>query len=142
LKIVFSDKKLGRSAQVEVALDKAAVLLNKKIGETVDGTVIGLTGYKLQITGGSDRSGFPMEKSMSGTAKVKVFRSLGNSGRNKGQYRRENKRGNMISPDTEQVNLVITEYGDKRIEEIFPKKEKKAEEKKEEKKEAKAEAKA
>jgi hypothetical protein len=60
------------------------------------------------------------------------------SGRHKGQYRRENKRGNMISPDIEQVNLVVLEYGDKSPEELFPKKEGKKEEKGE-KKEEKAE---
>lgn len=140
MKIVLSDKKLGRSVQMELQLDKASVLLNKKIGESVDGTFLGLTGYKLQITGGSDKSGFPMEKSMEGTGKVSVMREISDSGRDKGQYRRENKRGNMISQDIEQVNLVITEYGDKSPEEIFPKKEEKKEESKEEKKEEKPKA--
>ncbi len=113
MKIVFSDKKTGRSAQMELAVDKATTLINKKIGESVDGTFMGLTGYQFKITGGSDRSGFPMERSMEGTGKVKVFKEIASSGRMKGQYRRESKRGNMISTDTEQVNLVVIEYGDK-----------------------------
>ena len=141
MKIVLSDKKLGRSVQMELQLDKASVLLNKKIGEEVDGTFLGLSGYKLKITGGSDKSGFPMERSMEGTGKVSVLEKVATAGRHKGQYRRENRRGNMISQDIEQVNLVISEYGDKSPEEIFPKKEVKKEEKKEEKEE-KAETKA
>ncbi len=138
MKIVLSDKKLGRGAQLELQIDKASVLLNKKIGEEVDGTFLGLTGYKFKISGGSDKSGFPMERSMEGTGKVSVLRRIAMSGRHKGQYRRENKRGNMISPDIEQVNLVVLEYGDKSPEELFPKKEGKKEEKGE-KKEEKAE---
>jgi small subunit ribosomal protein S6e len=143
LKIVLSDKKLGRSTQMELQLDKASALLNKKIGEEVDGTFLGLTGYKFKISGGSDKSGFPMERSMEGTGKVSVLKRIALSGRSKGQYRRENKRGNMISPDIEQVNLVVLEYGDRSAEEIFPKKEGKKAEKKDEKAEKpKAEAKA
>ncbi len=141
LKIVLSDKKLGRSTQMELQLDKASIMLNKKIGEEVDGTFLGLTGYKFKISGGSDKSGFPMERSMAGTGKVSVLRRISMSGRDKGQYRRENKRGNMISPDIEQVNLVVIEYGDRSPEELFPKKEGKKEEKAEKpKSEAKAKA--
>jgi hypothetical protein len=80
---------------------------------------------------------------MEGTGKVSVLRRIAMSGRNNGQYRRENKRGNMVSPDIEQVNLVIVEYGDRSPEEIFPKKEGKKEAKTDEKVEKpKAEAKA
>lgn len=135
MKIVFSDPKLGRSAQMEVALDKATPLLNKKIGETVDGSFLGLTGYKFRITGGSDKSGFPMDRSMEGTAKAKVLRRISMSGRGKGQYKRQSRRGNVIAPDTEQVNLAVTEYGEKSPQELFPVKEKA-------KKEAQAEEKA
>jgi small subunit ribosomal protein S6e len=152
MKIVFSDKKTGRSAQMELTVDKVTELLNKKIGDTVDGSFMGLTGYTFKIAGGSDRSGFPMERSMEGTGKVKIFKEIASSGKQKGQYRRESKRGNMISADIEQINLVILEYGDKSPEELFPakagkadaaapageKKEAKAEKKEEKKAEAKA----
>jgi hypothetical protein len=33
-------------------------------------------------------------------------------------------RGNMVSVDTGQINTIITEYGTKSMEELFPKKEK------------------
>ncbi len=143
MKVVFTDPKLGRSAQVELKADATAPLINKKIGESIDGSIVGLPGFKMKITGGSDRSGFPMERSIEGTGKVRVFKSIASSGRKKGQFRRINMRGNIISADTEQVNLAIVEYGDKPTAELFPVKEKAAKpaaEAKEEKKPAKAKA--
>ena len=142
MKIVFSDPKSGRSGQLEVKLENAAILLNKKIGETIDGTSLGMSGYKLKITGGSDKSGFPMDRSIEGTAKSKVLSVVATSGRQKGQFMRQSRRGAVISADTEQVNMVVVENGEKPFDEIFPKKEKpkeekKAEEKKPEKKEKK-----
>jgi len=35
-------------------------LIGRKIGEIIDGSIIGLDGYKFQITGGSDITGTPM----------------------------------------------------------------------------------
>ncbi len=133
MKIVFSDPKLGRTAQMELAVDKATPLLNRKIGETVDGSFMGLTGYKFKITGGSDKSGFPMDRSIEGTAKVKAMRMISKSGRQKGQHRRQSMRGNVVSADTEQVNMMVVEYGEKSTEELFPKREKAKEAPKEEK---------
>jgi len=101
---------------------------------------MGLTGYKFKISGGSDKSGFPMDRSIEGTAKVKAMRMISKSGRQRGQYKRQSMRGNVISVDTEQVNMVVLEYGEKSPEELFPKKEKAAKEAapKEEKEKAKA----
>ncbi len=124
LKIVYSDKKTGRSAQAEVSEEMKPMLLNRKIGETIDGAVIGLGGYKLQITGGSSKSGFPMEGSLAGTGKSKVLKLMGTSGANKGVRTRKTVVGPVISDDTEQVNAVITEYGSKPIDEVLPVKEK------------------
>ncbi len=124
MKIVYSDQKSGRTAQAELSSDMAAVVLNKRIGEEIDGAVIGLSGYTLKITGGSDKSGFPMHNSVQGTAKHSIMKKESDSGKNKGKYRRKTVTGSMISEEIEQVNAVITKYGDKPIDEVFPKKEK------------------
>lgn len=120
MKIVYSDPKSGRSAQMELGADRFALLMNRKINEVIDGSVIGLSGYKLKITGGSDKSGFAMDRSISGSIKTKALRLVSASGKRKGQHRRSTVRGNTISADTEQVNLVIVEYGDKPASELFP----------------------
>ncbi len=88
-----------------------------------------MPGYTLKISGGSDNSGFPMDRSVSGAIKTSVLRLISRSGKNKGIYKRMTIRGNLISSDTAQVNLSITSYGDRSVEDIFgPIKEKKPKE--------------
>lgn len=123
MKIVYSDKKTGKSAQMEVHPDVAGLLVGKRIGDTIEGDVIGLPGYKLKIVGGADTSGFPMNRHVQGSAKVGIFR---NSIKKKVKtVRRKTVVGGRISTDTAQINTFIMEYGSKPIEEIFIDKEKK-----------------
>lgn len=124
MKIVYSDAKTGRTGQMELAEDKATMLLNKKVGEVIDGNLFGMPGYKLKITGGSDTSGFPIDRSVDGTRRATVFKALKMSGREKGKYQRKGVRGNMISTDIMQINTLIVEVGEKPIDELLPKKEK------------------
>ena len=85
-----------------------------------------LTGYKLEITGGSDLTGRPMRSDLDGggvksvliTAGVgykgkKYVKKKGMTYRYKydGLRRRRNLRGNVISQDTRQINLKIVEAG-------------------------------
>ncbi len=133
MKLLYSDKKTGMTASVELDEERAALLLNRKIGSEVDGSAFGLTGYTLKITGGSDSSGFPLERSVSVQGKVRTMRV---QHRKRGAaVRRMMVRGNVITSDVKQVSTIITAYGSKPIEDIFPKKEKtETEEKKEDKK--------
>jgi small subunit ribosomal protein S6e len=59
IKIVVSDPKTGKTHQIET---EAKTLLGLKLGEKFSGDSIGLPGYELQITGGSDKTGTPMRK--------------------------------------------------------------------------------
>lgn len=127
MKLVYSDPKTGKSGQMELDEDKTAVLMSNKTGDEIDGALIGLSGYKLKITGGSDSSGFPMHGSIQGAAKVSVLSTVSFSGRHKGQHQRHTVRGTTVPPDVAQLNTVITEFGDKPASELFPEK-KKAEE--------------
>ncbi len=121
MKIVYSDPKSGRSAQADLPKDKVGLVLNYKIGDTIDGGIIGLAGYKLKITGGSDNSGFPLHKSIQGTIKTHIFMRANKSGKSKGIFTRNMVRGNTINQDVEQINTVIVEYGSKDPSELFPK---------------------
>jgi small subunit ribosomal protein S6e len=123
--IVYSDPKTGKTNQVKIDEEKAKMLIGKKIGDTIDGTIIGAPGYKLLITGGTDNSGFPLRKDVEGVKKVKVLIK-----KKKGIRVRKTVRGNTISNDTVQVNTKIIEYGELPVEELFRKKEEKKEEKK------------
>ena len=56
--------------------DKAVALLNSKINDIIEGDTIGLPGYRLKITGGSDNSGFPLMKGIGGAIKTSVLRKV------------------------------------------------------------------
>ncbi len=120
MKLVYSDPKTGRTANVEVDANKAAMLIGMKVGDMLDGAILDMSGYKLKITGGSDKSGFPLIPSITGSIKTRMFALKSESGRNKGQYERTTVRGNTVSADTAQVNTVIVEYGSRSIDEILP----------------------
>ncbi len=87
----------------------ASSLLGLRIGDTFDGGLVGLPGYKLLIKGGSDRAGFPMHPSIPGSGKHRVLLSgpPGFHPRRKGERRRKMVRGNTIGPEIVQVNTVI-----------------------------------
>ena len=131
MKLIYSDPKTGLSASMELDDDRKAALLNRKIGDEIDASIFGLTGYKVRITGGSDSSGFPLEPSMQGQLKRKTLRERKKKSTGERVLKRVTVRGNMISSDTSQVSVAITEYGSKPVEEIFPKKEKNEEASKE-----------
>lgn len=105
-KIVISEPKSRKSYQIE---KDVPLLIGKKIGDTFDGSSLGLAGFVLQITGGSDKDGFPMRHDLQGTARKKVLLASG-SGYNpkrKGVKRRKYVRGNTVSEDIAQVNCRI-----------------------------------
>jgi len=56
-RVVVSDTKTGKAYQVEVSGASAGTFIGKTIGGEVDGNVVGLAGYTLKITGGSDKGG-------------------------------------------------------------------------------------
>jgi small subunit ribosomal protein S6e len=140
-KIVVSDPETRKSYQLEIEQSKALGLVGKKIGEEFNGDLIGLPGYTLKITGGTDKDGFPMHPSVEGAVRKKVLLSgpPGFHPRKKGERRRKTVRGNTISEDIAQVNMKVIKKGEKPLEELIPTKPK--EEKKEETKQEKAEEK-
>ena len=128
LKFVISDPKSGKSYQKQHDLD----LSGKKIGETITGNELGLSGFELQITGGSDTAGFPMRKDIPGAVRkfALLSRGPGVKIKRKGLKVRKAVRGNTISNLTAQINLRITKYGKDPIEKalgIEPKEEPKPE---------------
>ncbi|MHA1596721.1 MAG: 30S ribosomal protein S6e [Candidatus Asgardarchaeia archaeon] len=108
-KVVVSDPKTGKSKQIEVKDEKARALIGKKIGDIIDGELIGVSGVKLMITGGSDYAGFPMRADVEGPGKKRILLrgGVGFKPRNEGERRRKMLRGNTISEDIVQINTKI-----------------------------------
>ena len=132
-KVVVNDAKNGKSYQIPVSGAHANSLIGKKIGEEVDGIFVSLPGYKLQITGGTDKDGFPMRPDFPGMGKRRLLLSGGvgyNPDRN-GKRKKKMVRGNTISADIVQINMKVVKYGSKPIEELLSLVEKRGEEKSE-----------
>ncbi len=136
LKVVINDPKEGKSYQ---KIAPEGVLTGKKIGDTVSGSFIGLTGYELQITGGSNIAGTPMYKLLSGSAKRKVLLGRGFGARiRKGKRLRKTLMGNTFIQSSTQINMKVIKHGTKSIVELLgiqPKEEQKPTVAKEQKKE-------
>ncbi|MBU5678935.1 MAG: 30S ribosomal protein S6e [Candidatus Aenigmatarchaeota archaeon] len=133
-KFVISDN--GKSYQLEVDQAKCEGIIGLKIGDKFSGDIIGLNGYELKITGGTDRDGFSMRADIEGMGKKRILisKSCGFRGKKrikkrmvkiKGLRRRKTVRGNTISNFISQINCVVVKRGEKSLEELIPKKEKK-----------------
>src|SRR5881396_3623834 len=99
----------------------ANALIGKKIGEDLDGLYVGLPGYKLQITGGSDKDGFPMRSDLPGPRRKRLLVSggVGFHPVRSGMRKKKTVRGNTVSPDILQLNLKIVVRGPKSIEDAW-----------------------
>ncbi|MGB0471531.1 MAG: S6e family ribosomal protein [Candidatus Thalassarchaeaceae archaeon] len=141
-KAVLNDtnpKAKGRSFSIEISGTGYNHFLGKSIGDTVDGMFVGegdrtLTGYKLEITGGSDTTGRAMRPDLDGGGVKPVLVSPGVGYKGKryvdkngriyrykydGIRRRRNLRGNVISQNTRQINLKVVDYGKRPLGVIF-----------------------
>ncbi|HVL87339.1 MAG TPA: 30S ribosomal protein S6e [Candidatus Thermoplasmatota archaeon] len=126
-RVVISDPKEGKSYQVNVTGQHANVLVRKRIGEEIDGMFVGLPGYKLKITGGSDRDGFAMRSELptSGRKRLLVADSTGFHPALGGMRRKKSFRGNEVGLETAQINTMVVTHGPKPVAELVPKKEEK-----------------
>ena len=103
-KLTISDIK-GKSILKELKDNDANSLMGLQLGNETTAEIVGLDG-KLQITGGSDKSGIPMRSDVHGTARKRVLLSkgVGLQDAESGQRVRKLMRGNTISEEIYQVN--------------------------------------
>ncbi|UCF50289.1 MAG: 30S ribosomal protein S6e [Thermoplasmatales archaeon] len=140
-KVVVNDTKKGKAHNVSVSGHHANSLIGKKIGDEVDGIFVSLPGYKLIITGGTDKDGFAMRYDLPGMGRRRLLISEGKGfkAREEGMRKKKSVRGNTINQDVVQINMKVVKYSSRPIENLIKTEEKsdeKAEEKKEEKKPA------
>ncbi len=107
MNIVISDPKTGNAYSKKTG---EAVFLNRRIGDEVDLSVVGFPGIKATITGGSDKQGFPMKKSITASSRKKVLlkNGVGFRSNRKGAFKRKSVRGKVVSSEIQQLNLVVT----------------------------------
>ena len=127
LKLVIGAKD-GKSHQVVLTEDKAAVLHGMKLGETLAGDNLGFSGYEFLITGGSDKCGFPMRKGIQEPRKRVLIgggvgfcgkkRKLRKKSTRKTQYgllKRITVCGERITKIIHQVNVKVVKEGSQKL---------------------------
>lgn len=119
--VVVADPESGTTFEREVDGQDANRFLGRSIGEAVDGAAVGLDGYTLEVTGGSDDAGRPMHPEVRGPALREILSTggIGYKPSRDGERRRVTVRGAEISEATAQVNAAVQEYGEESIEELL-----------------------
>ncbi|MDD1683749.1 MAG: 30S ribosomal protein S6e, partial [Methanoregula sp.] len=111
----------------------AGTIVGKRIGDEIEAGTLGLAGYRILITGASDRTGTTAKKSLPGAGRKKLLLAggIGFHPTMDGERRRKTIRASEITQDFVQINTLVTAYGEKTLDELFPKVEgeKKAEKK-------------
>jgi small subunit ribosomal protein S6e len=99
----------------------SAGFLGKRIGETVGGELVGASGYTFRIAGGTDRSGFPLRPDLPGARQARLYvgDGFGFHAPRRGMRKRRTFRGNTVSEETVQINLVVAQKGSKPLAELF-----------------------
>ncbi len=118
-KLVVSD---GPKSYAKALADpQAAGFLGKRLGDTVGGELLGLGGYTLTITGGTDKSGFPLRADLPGARQGRILGSegLGYHPAHAGTRDRRSFRGNTVSEQTVQINLRVTARGSTPLAELL-----------------------
>jgi len=115
-RLVIGDSKTKRTFKAELKGTDAEQLSGKKVGDSFRGELIGLQGFELQITGGTDRAGIAMYKNLDGIGRRRLLlRGPPNyhvPKKFKGKLKKKTVRANTIGNDIVQVNCKITKWGD------------------------------
>lgn len=130
-KIILSDPADGKSYKIELEENQMKGLVGQIVGKTIDGSGIGLSGYEFQITGGSDKDGFPMRKDVHGRVRPRILLrgGVGFKPLEAGNIRRKRVRGNVIVSEIVQINAKVVKKGKKELSELLGEKEKEEEKK-------------
>lgn len=126
-KLVINNKQKAYSKELND--QESTNFLNKKIKDKVSGNTFGFKNYEFEITGGSDKDGFPIRFDLPGSGRKKLLLSKGPGVKidRRGMRLRKMVRGNTISNDIKQINIKVVKEGDKKLNEIFGKTEEKNE---------------
>jgi small subunit ribosomal protein S6e len=121
--LIISDPAAGTSQRVEIEDEQLRPLVGTRIGQTIDGALAGMQGYKLKFTGGTDKDGIPMRPDVHGSAKARIVLSggVGYKPKNKGEKRRKVVRGNIVSTEINFLNFSIAETPKKKKKSVAPK---------------------
>ncbi|SFB78839.1 SSU ribosomal protein S6E [Halobiforma haloterrestris] len=120
--VVVGDPDSGMTYQLEAEEQDANRFIGKSIGDEVDGGAVGLDGYTLEITGGSDEAGRPLNEDVAGANLKEVLMSERQTGyrpNREGERRRITVRGREVSDAVAQINASIVDRGSTDVDELL-----------------------
>merc|ERR1711912_204697 len=99
---------------------KLRIFYDKRIATEVAADELGdeWKGYRLRITGGNDKQGFPMKQGVLTHTRVRLLLSKGHScyrPRRSGERKRKSVRGCIVDGQLSVLNLAIAKKGEKEI---------------------------
>lgn len=119
--VAVADPDDGTTYQIDVSGQDANRFIGRELGEEVDGNAVGLDGYTLELTGGSDDAGRPMRADVEGP-NLKEVLLTGGTGfhpERDGERKRVTVRGREIADVTRQINARIADRGSADIDELL-----------------------
>ena len=119
--VVVADPDSGASHQLEAEEQDANRFMGKELGEEVDGGAVGLDGYTLEITGGSDTAGRPLRGDVRGPdlKSVLLEGGVGYEPSRDGERKRVTVRGREISDEVRQINASVVARGSTDVDELL-----------------------
>jgi len=120
-KIVVGTKE-GKTYNIEAKDEQARLFLGRKVGDTVNATPLGLKGYEVKITGGSDKSGFPIRRDVQTSGRGSALlssKTIGYRQKGAGIRKRKTVVGSTISENIAQVNALVVKAGKDPIEKLL-----------------------
>jgi small subunit ribosomal protein S6e len=119
--VAVADPESGTTYQIEVEDQDANRFIGRELGEEVEGSAVGLDGYTLELTGGSDDAGRPMRTDLDGPDLDAVLLE-GGTGYNpsrEGERKRVTVRGREVSDATRQINARIAQRGSQPVDDLL-----------------------
>jgi small subunit ribosomal protein S6e len=116
--VVVADPESGTSYQLEAAEQDANRFMGKDLGDEVAGSAVGLDGYTLELTGGSDDAGRPLRADVAGPNLREVLmkdEGVGYKPEREGERKRVTVRGREISDAVAQINATVADRGDESV---------------------------
>lgn len=120
--VVVGDPETGDTYQFDVEDQAANRFVGRELSDEIDGGAVGLDGYTLELTGGSDDAGRPMRTDLPGPNLRSVLlthRDTGYRPSRDGERRRVSVRGREVTEAVAQINAQIVARGDQSVEELL-----------------------
>lgn len=113
MKLNISSPQKGTNISIETNFNTERVLYGKSLGNVIEGFLINpdYAGWKMQLVGGSDKQGFPMDPKLSTEKRQRLLRKEGDIGykpKRNGERKRKSVRYAVVNEDISVLCLKIT----------------------------------